>query len=70
MFEITSKKMSSKKDNTKLYIANVEKLPFPDNMFDTVINTMAFTGYPNGDKAMSEFRRVLKNGGKLLTIKS
>ncbi len=54
MLEIASKKILSKKINAKLSKANVEELPFPDNIFDTVINTMAFTGYPNGDKAMSE----------------
>ncbi len=68
MLEIASKKMSSNKISTKLSIANVEILPFPDNTFDTVINTMAFTGYPNGDKAMAEFKRVLKKDGKLLLV--
>lgn len=68
MLEITSKKILSKEINAKLSMANVEKLPFPDNTFDTVINTMAFTGYPNGDKAMSELKRVLKKGGKLLLV--
>ncbi len=68
MLEIASKKMSSNKISTKLSIANVEILPFPDNTFDTVINTMAFTGYPNGDKAMAEFKRVLKEEGKLLLV--
>ena len=60
--------MSSKNIDTKLSIANVEKLPFQDKTFDTVINTMAFTGYPNGDKAMAELKRVLKKGGKLLLV--
>jgi len=68
MLEIASKKMSSKKISTKLSRANVEILPFSDNTFDTVINTMAFTGYPNGDKAMAEFKRVLKEDGKLLLV--
>lgn len=68
MLEVASKKMSSRKINANLQVANVEKLPFPDNMFDTIINTMAFTGYSNGDKAMVEFRRVLKEGGKLLLV--
>ena len=59
-----------KKINIKSQLSqgNVEKLPFPDNMFDTVINTMAFTGYPNGEKAMSELKRVLKKDGKLLLV--
>jgi len=68
MLEITSKKILSKKIDAKLSIANVEKLPFPDNTFYTVISTMAFTGYPNGDKAMSELKRVSKKGGKLLLV--
>lgn len=68
MLDITTKKILSKEINAKLSMANVEKLPFPDNTFDTVINTMAFTGYPNGDKAMSELKRVLKKGGKLLLV--
>ena len=68
MLEIASKKILSKKINAKLSKANVEELPFPDNTFDTVINTMAFTGYPNGDKAMSELKRVLKKDGTLLLV--
>ena len=54
--------------NAKLSKANVEKLPFPDNTFDTVVNTMAFTGYPNGDKAILELKRVLKKDGQLLIV--
>lgn len=68
MLDIASKKMSSNRISAKLSIANVESIPFPDNTFDTIINTMAFTGYPNGDIAMSEFKRVLKKDGKLLLV--
>ncbi|WP_232065460.1 class I SAM-dependent methyltransferase [Mycobacterium shinjukuense] len=48
--------------------ANVEALPYPDGHFDTVVNTMAFSGYPNGRQAMSELRRVLRPGGRLVLI--
>jgi len=68
MIDISTKKLLEKKINAKLSKANVEKLPFQDNTFDTVINTMAFTGYPDGDKAMSEIKRVLKKDGRLLLI--
>ncbi|MCP4373757.1 MAG: class I SAM-dependent methyltransferase [Deltaproteobacteria bacterium] len=68
MLDITSRKLLAKKIDAKLSKANVEKLPFPDNTFDTVINTMAFTGYPDGDKAVSELKRVLKKDGRLLLI--
>jgi ubiquinone/menaquinone biosynthesis C-methylase UbiE len=48
--------------------ANVEALPYPDGHFDTVINTMAFSGYPNGQRAMSELHRVLRPQGRLVLI--
>jgi len=47
---------------------NVESLPYDDETFDCIVNTMAFTAYPDGVKAMSEFHRVLKPGGRLVLI--
>jgi ubiquinone/menaquinone biosynthesis C-methylase UbiE len=68
MVEIANKNLSRKGFKATLQQANVEELPFPENYFDTIVNTMAFTGYPNGKQAMSEFYRVLKDGGKLLIV--
>jgi ubiquinone/menaquinone biosynthesis C-methylase UbiE len=68
MLEIATIKMKKANKIARLSQGNVENLPFPDNTFDTVINTMAFTGYPNGDKAMSELKRVLKKEGSLLLV--
>jgi ubiquinone/menaquinone biosynthesis C-methylase UbiE len=51
-----------------LHQGNVESLPYEDNSFDTIVNTMAFTGYPDAQKALSELRRVLKLGGKLVMV--
>ena len=47
---------------------NVEALPYPDASFDSLINTMAFSGYPNGVQALAEMKRVLRNDGKLILI--
>lgn len=68
MLEITKKKMNKINIKAQLSTGNVENLPYSDNTFDTIINTMAFTGYPDGDKAMSELRRVLKPDGRLLLV--
>lgn len=46
----------------------VEALPWEAESFDTVLNTMAFTGYPNGDRAIAELVRVLKPGGRLVLL--
>ena len=51
-----------------MYQANIESLPFENETFDTIVNTMAFSGYPDGNKAMSEIRRVLKTRGRLIII--
>ena len=49
--------------------ASVEDLQFPDGYFDTVVITMAFTGYPDGRRAMSELTRVLNpQGGSLVMV--
>jgi len=48
--------------------ADVRALPFENSFFDSVVNTMAFSGYPSGRLAMTEFSRVLKPGGKLVLL--
>ncbi|MCP4370995.1 MAG: methyltransferase domain-containing protein [Deltaproteobacteria bacterium] len=68
MVEVAKQNLSGKGVKATLQQANVEELPFPENYFNTIVNTMAFTGYPNGKQAMSEFFRVLKNNGKLLIV--
>ncbi len=68
MLEIARRKIEKLNIKADLSKGNVEDLPFADNTFDTVINTMSFTGYPDGDKAMSELKRVLKPNGKLLLV--
>ena len=46
----------------------VEALPYPEATFDTVVNTMAFSGYPDGAAAAAELVRVLVPGGRLVLI--
>lgn len=68
MIELAGRNLRKKGMSAKLQWANVEDLPFEDSQFDTVINTMAFSGYADGRKAMAEFYRVLAPGGKLLLV--
>ncbi|KPA18465.1 Methyltransferase type 11 domain protein [Candidatus Magnetomorum sp. HK-1] len=68
MIEIAKNNLSQHGIQAHLQWGNVNQLPFPDNYFDTIVNTMAFSGYPNGREAMNEFFRVLKNCGKLLIL--
>ena len=47
---------------------DVQALPYEDEFFDSIVNTMAFSAYPDAIKAMSEMHRVLKRGGKLILV--
>lgn len=49
-------------------VADVEKLPFSDDSFDTVVDTFSMCVYQDPYKAMSEMKRVLKTGGTLLLL--
>jgi len=48
--------------------APAEALPFPDDTFDTVVSTMVLCTVRDVAAAISETRRVLRPGGRLLFI--
>ena len=54
--------------DARLARASVESLPYRRGTFDTVVNTMAFTGYPDAGRAMAELARVLRPDGRLVMI--
>jgi len=68
MIQITAKKIKKEASSASISKGNVENMPYANNTFDTVINTMAFTGYPDGEKALAEMKRVLRKNGKLLLM--
>ncbi len=68
MLSLAENQLRKKGLKANLRNANVESLPYEDNYFDTVVNTMAFSGYPDGELALSEMLRVLKPQGQLILI--
>ena len=63
-------KLANKKFGTlaKFQQADVEHMPYANDYFDSIINTMAFTGYPDGEKALMEMKRILKPDGQLIMV--
>lgn len=49
-------------------VCDAEKLPFPENSFDFVSVAFGLRNMTHKDVALSEMRRVLKPGGKLLVL--
>lgn len=50
----------------KVKVANIEKLPFPDQNFDQVVCHGVIHHTPNPGKAISEISRVTKKGGRAI----
>lgn len=48
--------------------AGAERLPFPDDSFDTVVSTLVLCTVADPGAALAEVRRVLAPGGRLLLI--
>ncbi len=68
MIRITSHNLRAAGITAHLTRANVEALPYRRETFNTIVNTAAFGSYPRADRAMGEFHRVLKPGGRLVLI--
>lgn len=61
--QATAKNMHG--DRLTFTIGNAESLPFADNTFDAVFNTISFLHYLNPEIVLAEVQRVLKPSGKL-----
>jgi SAM-dependent methyltransferase len=52
----------------RFVVGSAERLPYEDGAFDTVVATLVFCTIPDAPAAAAEVRRVLKPGGRLLTL--
>lgn len=52
----------------ELRIGDAQALAFPDASFDTVVVTLGLCSIPDGRRAVSEVRRVLRPGGRFLLL--
>lgn len=68
MLDVAARNLARAGKQADLRLGSVEALPYPEATFDTVVNTMAFTGYPDGAAAAAELARVLKPGGRLVLV--
>lgn len=65
MVQVAKAKLGGKAD---LRVSDSEKLPFPNGAFDLVMCTYSFHHYPNPGAVLSEVRRVLAPGGRLILV--
>lgn len=68
MLRVAARNLAAAGLRAQLSVGDVVALPYSDASFDTVIDTMAFSGYPDPPAAMREIWRVLVPGGRLVLI--
>mgnify|MGYP006061611113 FL=1 len=69
MLEIgRDKTIDSGTTNISSLVADAETLPFPDNSFDCLSIAFGIRNVTNKDRALQDFYRCLKPGGRLLVL--
>lgn len=66
MLAIARRQASRLDHPVELREADAHALPFPDASFDTVVCTFSLCAIPDDSRAVSEMKRVLRLGGRLL----
>ena len=66
--EPMARRLRAKATRGEIVEAGADRLPFPDDSFDTVVSTLVLCTVPDLDRAIAEIRRVLKPDGRLLLI--
>jgi ubiquinone/menaquinone biosynthesis C-methylase UbiE len=59
---------ASKGERPVLVQANVESLPFPDELFDAAFATLVFCSVANPEAGFAELRRVVRPGGLIVLL--
>ena len=63
-----SERMGDVRVPVSLVRASAEQLPFADTAFDTLVMTWTLCSIPNPSAALTEMRRVLRPGGRLMFV--
>jgi ubiquinone/menaquinone biosynthesis C-methylase UbiE len=68
MLEVAKKRAAELERDVDLQLGDAHKLPFADESFDSVLCTFSLCNIPDVDLAVSEMKRVLKPGGRLILV--
>lgn len=68
MLRRLEKHVAERRPDTRVMSATAEDLPFGERSFDTVVATLVLCTVDDQARALSEIRRVLRPGGRLLFI--
>ena len=68
MLELARARATELGRSVELKEGDAQVLPYPDSFFDTVVCTYSLCNVPDEAQAVSEMKRVLKTGGRLILL--
>lgn len=68
MLDIARQRAAEMGRTIALRAGDAHALPFPDGSFDTAVCTYSLCNIPDPQLALSEMRRVLRSGGRLILV--
>jgi ubiquinone/menaquinone biosynthesis C-methylase UbiE len=68
MLAAARKKAAGQGVRVDLILADVQDLPFPDDVFDSAVSTFVFCSVPDPVRGLREVRRVLRPEGQILLL--
>jgi ubiquinone/menaquinone biosynthesis C-methylase UbiE len=68
MLDVARRRATELGQDVELREGDAHDLPFPDASFDTVLCTYSLSNIPDPQRAVSEMKRVLRSGGKLILV--
>jgi ubiquinone/menaquinone biosynthesis C-methylase UbiE len=68
MLRRLQRRVNEEAPETAVVKAPAEDLPFDDDSFDVAVSTLVLCGVDNQPRALSELRRVLRPGGRLIFV--
>ena len=68
MVSLTNRRLAARDRQSNLCVGSVYGLPWPNEHFDAVLSTFAFSAFPDADRALDEMVRVTRPGGKVIIV--
>jgi ubiquinone/menaquinone biosynthesis C-methylase UbiE len=68
MARLTKRRLARQGLESGLCVGSVYGLPWPDDSFDAVLSTFAFSAFPDAGAALDEMVRVARPGGKVVIV--
>ena len=68
MIETLAGEVARHRPDSRIVTAPAESLPLPDDSADVVVSTLVLCSVGDTSKALSEIRRVLRPGGRMLLL--